>query len=123
MAGSWYADPPVAQKSIDLMGEFDASPDVFVCLAHDPKLIPICDWFPHGTMNDWKRKGWKDTAKWGFLNELPDEDAKPTRGWLAKGLMSDGKQEIPPDKKWTDFESFNLYPELCRPSFDGKSGV
>ena len=88
--GAWYIDPPVAQQSVDRLEEFDADENVFVCVAHDGGLIPVCDWFPNGTLNDWKAKGWKEKSKWGFLNELPIE-GKPGRPLLAPGLVRDGK--------------------------------
>ncbi|KAI4191287.1 MAG: hypothetical protein L6R41_000214 [Letrouitia leprolyta] len=88
--GAWYIDPPVAQQSIDRLEEFDADENVFVCVAHDVGLIPVCDWFPNGTLNDWKAKGWKEKSKWGFLNELPI-DGKPGRPPLVPGLVKDGK--------------------------------
>ncbi|KAL9007756.1 MAG: hypothetical protein Q9173_007043 [Seirophora scorigena] len=86
----WYMDPVVAQQSVDRLEEFDADENVFVCLAHDGGLIPVCDWFPDGTLNDWKAKGWKEKSKWGFLNELP-LDGKPGRPLLVPGLVRDGK--------------------------------
>ncbi|KAI4173846.1 MAG: hypothetical protein LQ348_006458 [Seirophora lacunosa] len=86
----WYMDPVVAQQSVDRLEEFDADDNVFVCLAHDGGLIPVCDWFPDGTLNDWKAKGWKEKSKWGFLNELP-LDGKPGRPLLVPGLVKDGK--------------------------------
>ncbi|KAI4085914.1 MAG: hypothetical protein LQ344_008009 [Seirophora lacunosa] len=86
----WYMDPGVAQQSVDRLEEFDADDNVFVCLAHDGGLIPVCDWFPDGTLNDWKVKGWKEKSKWGFLNELP-LDGKPGRPLLVPGLVKDGK--------------------------------
>jgi hypothetical protein len=71
--GSWYADPPKAQQSIDRMMELDASDDVFVAIAHDGGLLDVIEWFPKGNMNEWKAKGWKEKGHWGFLSELPVE--------------------------------------------------
>ncbi|KAL8937113.1 MAG: hypothetical protein Q9216_004584 [Gyalolechia sp. 2 TL-2023] len=88
--GAWYIDPPVAQQSVERLEEFDADENVFVCVAHDGGLLPVCDWFPNGTLNDWKAKGWKETSKWGFLNELPI-DGKPGRPLLAPGLVKEGR--------------------------------
>ncbi|KAI9812415.1 MAG: hypothetical protein M1827_004646 [Pycnora praestabilis] len=90
MEGSWYIDPPTAQQSIDKLEEFDADQNVFVAVAHDGGLIGVVDWFPHGSLNDWKGKGWKGESLWGFVNELP-VDGKPGRSLLAPGLMKDGK--------------------------------
>ncbi|KAI4233879.1 MAG: hypothetical protein LQ352_008214 [Teloschistes flavicans] len=88
--GGWYVDPKVAQQSVDRLEEFDADENVFVCVAHDGGLIPVVDWFPNGTLNEWKAKGWKEKSKWGFLNELP-VDGKPGRPLLAPGLVKEGK--------------------------------
>ena len=88
--GSWYVDPPTAQKSVKSLEELDADANVFVCIAHDGGLLPVVDFFPHGTINDWKRRGWKEWTKWGFLNELP-VDGKPAKPWIAPGLVKDGK--------------------------------
>lgn len=88
--GAWYVDPPVAQESVDKLEQFDADENVFVCVAHDGGLLPIVDWFPNGTLNDWKAKGWKQNSQWGFLNELPI-DGKPGRPKLAPGLVKDGR--------------------------------
>lgn len=88
--GGWYIDPPTAQKSVKSLEELDADENVFVCVAHDGGLIPVVDWFPSGTINDWKNKGWKERSRWGFLNELPI-DGKPGRPWIAPGLVKEGK--------------------------------
>ena len=88
--GGWYVNPPTAQKSVKSLEEFDADENVFVCVAHDGGLIPVVDWFPNGTVNDWKKKGWKEESQWGFLNELPI-DGKPGRPWLTPGLVKEGK--------------------------------
>ncbi|KAI4102745.1 MAG: hypothetical protein LQ339_004484 [Xanthoria mediterranea] len=86
----WYIDPVVAQQSVNRLEEFDADDNVFVCVAHDGGLVPVVDWFPDGTLNDWKAKGWKEKSRWGFLNELPI-DGKPGRPLLAPGLVRDGQ--------------------------------
>ena len=88
--GGWYSDPPIAQKSVESLEEFDADENVFTCIAHDVGLIPVVDWFPNGTINEWKKKGWKERSQWGFLNELPVE-GKPARTWIAPGLVKEGK--------------------------------
>lgn len=88
--GGWYVDPPAAQQSVEKLEEFDAAEDVFVCVAHDGGLLDVVDWFPHGTLNQWRAKGWKARSQWGFLNELPI-DGKPGRPWLAPGLVKEGK--------------------------------
>ncbi|KAL9119228.1 MAG: hypothetical protein Q9187_004217 [Circinaria calcarea] len=90
--GSYYTDPPTAQKSIDALEEFDADENVLVCIAHDVGLRDAVDWYPNGTGNDWKEKGWKEKSRWEFLNELPI-DGKPGKEVLVKGLVRDGRVE------------------------------
>ncbi|KAL1964338.1 hypothetical protein VTN77DRAFT_7023 [Rasamsonia byssochlamydoides] len=87
---SWYDDPQEAQRSIDALTEFDANENVFVAIAHDPALKEVCELFPHGTLNEWKAKGWTRQSHWHFVNELP-VDGKPGRPKLLDGLLKDGK--------------------------------
>jgi len=97
--GSWYIDPPMAQDSINKLEDFDADPNVFVCIAHDEGLNDVVDWFPNGTLNDWKKRGWKEKSLWGFLNTLP-MNGKPARENFCPGLMKDGKLV----NEWSRFE-------------------
>lgn len=80
----------MAQQSVDKLEEFDADENVLVCLAHDGGLLDVVDFFPHGTLNDWKAKGWKVGNHWSFLNELPI-DGKPGRPLIAQGPVEEGK--------------------------------
>ncbi|KAH6661890.1 beta-lactamase-like protein [Halenospora varia] len=92
--GSAYIDPAVANQSISSMKEFDASPDVLVCLAHDPALfdvLPLLNQDKENTVNDWKEKGYKEMVRWRFLNELP-RGGKPGREPIVFGFWRDGKQ-------------------------------
>lgn len=98
--GSWYIDPPVAQDSINKLEDFDADPQVFVCIAHDEGLNDVVEWFPHGTINEWKKKGWKEKSQWGFLGALP-VGWKPAGENFCPGLMKDGQLQ----KEWTKFQS------------------
>lgn len=81
--------PEAAQRSLDTMKAFDADPNVLICIAHDSGLLPILNFFPNGTINDWKAKCMKEAAAWGFLNEMPI-DGKPGRPLLVPGLIRDG---------------------------------
>lgn len=83
---SWYMDAVGAQQSVDKLVEFDGDEKVFVAIGHDPTLRDVCDLFPHGTLNDWKRRGRKGATHWGFVNELPI-DGKPGRPALVEGLL------------------------------------
>ena len=83
----WYADPPVAQQSVNALAEFDANDNVLVCIAHDGSLKEVCDFFPKASMNDWKARGWKLRSRWGFLNELPI-NGEPGRPWVIPAGLS-----------------------------------
>lgn len=93
-AGSAYVDPYVANQSIGSMKEFDANPDVFVCLAHDPGLfevLPLLNTSTKNYINDWQSRGYKEKTRWRFLNELP-RDGKPGRKPIIFGFWRDGKK-------------------------------
>ena len=64
-------DPVQSNISFKSLQEFDADPNVLVAIAHDPASLEVFEFFPNATMNDWKRKGYKEAVHWGFLNELP----------------------------------------------------
>lgn len=81
-------------KSIKAMQEFDASPDVLICIAHDPillKVLPMLNEQPNRDLNDWRAKGYKERLLWGWLNELP-RDGKPGRPMLVEGAWRDGSR-------------------------------
>jgi hypothetical protein len=82
-----------AHESNDRLKEFDASNDVFVSFAHDGGLYDVIDFYPKGTMNDRKAKGWKEKAHWGFLSELL-VDGGPIPP-LAKGVFRERKMLRP----------------------------
>lgn len=76
------------------MQDFDASPDVLVCIAHDPtllKVLPMLNDQPDKDLNDWKIKGYKDQLEWAWLNELP-RDGKPGRPAIVDGAWRDGEK-------------------------------
>ena len=93
-AGSAYVDPDTANKSITSLQAFDADPNVFVCLAHDPglfEILPLLNQDPSCSVNDWQAKKYKEMSRWRFLNELP-RDGKPGRPPLVMGWWKAGKQ-------------------------------
>lgn len=92
-AGSAYKDPKAANESIKGLAEFDAHPNVFVCLAHDTGLLGILPLLNDGEedIGDWKSKGYKEATTWRFLNELP-RDGKPGRPGIVGGFWRNGKQ-------------------------------
>jgi hypothetical protein len=92
--GSAYVDPDTANNSIQGLKEFDASPNVMVCLAHDPasfEVLPLLNEGKGESVNAWKEKEWKEDVRWRFLNELPRE-GKPGREPIVLGYWRDGKQ-------------------------------
>lgn len=89
---SSYYDHVTAMKSINSMQDFDASPDVLVCIAHDPallKVLPMLNDEPDRDLNDWKEQGYKDQLSWAWLNELP-RDGRPGRPAIVEGAWRDG---------------------------------
>lgn len=95
--GSWYVDAAAAQRSINILGEFDASPDILVVLAHDPEYAKYFEFFPLGKMNGWKMreckgggKGWKEGSHWAWVNELP-RNGQPAREPLVRGRWKAGQ--------------------------------
>lgn len=92
--GSAYVDPDTANQSIKSLQDFDASPQVFICLAHDPGLfdiLPLLNQDSNSSVNDWQEAGYKDAARWRFLNELPRR-GKPGRPPIVFGFWKDGEE-------------------------------
>ncbi|MCJ1421068.1 hypothetical protein MMC32_007430 [Xylographa parallela] len=90
---SAYMEAALAEASINAMTEFDADPNVLVCITHDGVLLdvlPLLNNDPQSDIGDWKQKGYKERARWAFLNELP-RNGKPGRKPLVEGLWKDGK--------------------------------
>ena len=88
----WYDDSEVAQESVNKVLALDNQNKVLVALAHDIGLLQVATFFPDGGMNDWFAKGWKETSRWGFLEDLPiDGKAKksPIEGYWSGGQRVD----------------------------------
>jgi hypothetical protein len=63
-------DAVMAQQSVDIMQEFDASEQVFVIIAHDASLLGDdvgMAFFPKATLNDWKKQNLATKGRWTFL--------------------------------------------------------
>lgn len=90
---AWYADPPTAQNSVDLLQRFDADPRVFVAIAHDESLRGVVPWFPNKSLNKWKDCGWKEHVRWGFLGTLP-RDGRAVDEPLVVGLVGDRGEKM-----------------------------
>ncbi|KAL0564149.1 hypothetical protein V5O48_017902 [Marasmius crinis-equi] len=65
---SAYQDREQSIESQRVLGVFDAHKDIFVMAAHDVTLVGVVGLFPE-TLDDWKKKGWKEKAVWAFLEE------------------------------------------------------
>lgn len=59
-----------------------------MALAHDIGLLSVVEWFPEGSINNWKELGWKMRSRWGFLAELPI--GGEGTDWFVPGLMRNG---------------------------------
>jgi hypothetical protein len=60
---------PEALASMDKMEVFDASPDVFVIIAHDASVLDILPLFPK-TITGWDATDNKALSRWRFLRDL-----------------------------------------------------
>ncbi|KAI1255018.1 hypothetical protein MGN70_003081 [Eutypa lata] len=102
-----YVDPELADKSIALLANFDASPNVLVAIAHDPAIaafLPCIDQ-PGNEQSDiggWRAAGFKAKCHWDFLNELP-QDGMPGKSKLVEGYNCAGNEYF------YDLENMMLY--------------
>lgn len=84
-------NPPVhedfekALHSLSAMQEFDASPDVLVCISHDAGLLGNIDFYPE-TLNGWKAKGVKNAVHWNFCGDFDVKAAKENLTAAAAGV-------------------------------------
>lgn len=86
-----YVDPAASQRSVDKLVNFDASPSVMICLAHDDTVIhslPTLNNNPEDDLNLWKERGYKEKIHWGWLNELP-RNGKAGKGLAVEGFWRD----------------------------------
>lgn len=58
-----------AVESVNEMKLFDASPDVFVVIAHDTSLLDVLPFFPR-TLTDWDSENYKSVGMWRFLKDF-----------------------------------------------------
>ena len=63
-------DVTKARETIDYMSDFDAQENVLIVNAHDSTMLDIVDFFPNGSANDWKEKGWREKGMWRFLADF-----------------------------------------------------
>ena len=89
---SAYADRDQTVDDIRKMEVLDLSPDVLVCIAHDPSLIanlPTLNKTPSEDLCNWKSKGLKEKCQWEFLDELP-KNGQPGKPPLVEGIWKEG---------------------------------
>jgi hypothetical protein len=60
---------PDAIESVNKMEAFDASPNVFVIIAHDTSLLDVLPFFPK-TINNWDSANYKSIGTWRFLKDF-----------------------------------------------------
>ncbi|OAL33180.1 hypothetical protein AYO20_07497 [Fonsecaea nubica] len=68
-------DTDRANLTIKYLEEFDAADNVFVIIAHDTFLLhkeSEVEFFPRGSLNDWKAKRLNEKARWLFLKDFAD---------------------------------------------------
>lgn len=91
-----YVDPVVSQRSVDRLVDFDASPSILICLAHDTTMLrdlPTLNDSPEDDLNSWQQRGYKKKIQWGWLNDLP-RNGKPAREMVVQGFWRE-KQPWP----------------------------
>jgi hypothetical protein len=71
---------PDAIESVNKMEAFDASPNVFVIIAHDTSLLDVLPFFPK-TINNWDSANYKSIGTWRFLKDF---------GGAIKSYKTDG---------------------------------
>ncbi|KIW88410.1 uncharacterized protein Z519_10979 [Cladophialophora bantiana CBS 173.52] len=79
LAKNFSHDTDRANLTIQYLEEFDAADNVFVIIAHDTFLLQKeaeIDFFPHGTLNDWKAKRLNEKARWLFLKDFAEAAEK-----------------------------------------------
>lgn len=62
-----------AHETCSMMEDFDAADNVFVIIAHDGSLLHEglgIEWFPNGTLKDWRKQNCAEKARWGFLSSF-----------------------------------------------------
>ncbi|KAF2628508.1 Metallo-hydrolase/oxidoreductase [Macroventuria anomochaeta] len=92
-AQSAYVDREAAAQCIEELQRFDAHPDVLVCIAHDSTLLRVLPFLNdqhEKDLNDWQDQGYKEKARWGWLNELPRQ-GKPGREMYVQGVRQNGE--------------------------------
>lgn len=70
-------DPVAHRITLDALKTLDASPDVFVVIAHDASLLDVLEFFPAADLTGWEKEpSKKDVVQWRFLNDFREERVK-----------------------------------------------
>jgi hypothetical protein len=70
-AAPMAVDPVAHRTTLDALKMLDASPDVFVILAHDASLLDVVEFFPTADLTGWEKlPSKKDVCQWRFLNDF-----------------------------------------------------
>ncbi|KAJ9612253.1 hypothetical protein H2200_003850 [Cladophialophora chaetospira] len=71
LVSAYEEDVPCSQANATALANiFDGNENVLTVYAHDESLLDVLDFFPKGTANEWKSKGWGERGHWRFLAEL-----------------------------------------------------
>lgn len=76
--GFIHDDAQGACESVDKLLDFDAQENIFSVVAHDLTLMDVVEFYPK-TLNNWKKKGFKEQGFWRFLRNFDTgkEEYKP----------------------------------------------
>nr|A0A097ZPE4.1 RecName: Full=Cytochrome P450 monooxygenase andK; AltName: Full=Anditomin synthesis protein K; Flags: Precursor [Aspergillus stellatus]BAP81865.1 AndK [Aspergillus stellatus] len=66
-----FPDYTQAMETVEKIKQLDACDNVFVILPHDGSLLGAIDFFPR-PINDWKKKGLKESTRWKFCQEMEE---------------------------------------------------
>ncbi|KAH8807140.1 beta-lactamase-like protein [Xylogone sp. PMI_703] len=82
-------DAGLANQTIRFVEELDASESVLVIMAHDESLLQPefgVEFFPKGTLNDWKAQRLDERTRWSFLSDFSTA--------VQKGLKQDTEMGV-----------------------------
>lgn len=70
MTKDFNHDLEEANWSLDGLKEFDSTENILVIIAHDSTVEPVLDFFPKGTLNNWREKDFGEKTRWRFLSHF-----------------------------------------------------
>ncbi|OAP59204.1 hypothetical protein AYL99_06502 [Fonsecaea erecta] len=75
LAANFSHEHSQAEQTIHYLQEFDAAPNVLCLIAHDTAVLDPAagvPFFPHGTLNKWKKNRIDEKIRWSFLKDFAD---------------------------------------------------